>query len=41
MARLDELIRGATVNSILPDGPITIVDVRWFGTANALAFAEM
>lgn len=32
MARLEELARGATVKGILPDGAVTIVDVRWIGS---------
>jgi len=32
MARLEELTRGAAVKGILPDGLVTVVDVRWFGT---------
>jgi superfamily II DNA or RNA helicase len=32
MARLEELTRGATVKGILPDGLITVVDVKWIGT---------
>src|SRR5262245_48538311 len=33
MARLEELTRGAQVRGIRADGPITVVDVKWFGTA--------
>ncbi|MBV8383923.1 MAG: hypothetical protein JOZ63_15040, partial [Planctomycetaceae bacterium] len=33
MARLEELTRGASVRGILPDGLVTIVDVRWHGSA--------
>ncbi len=32
MARLEDLTRGATVKGILPDGPVTVVDVKWFGS---------
>lgn len=32
MATLEELTRGAAVRGILPDGLVTISDVRWFGT---------
>lgn len=32
MARLEDLTRGATVKGILPDGPVTIMDVKWFGS---------
>jgi SNF2 family DNA or RNA helicase len=32
MARLEELTRGATVKGILPDGLVTVVDVKWIGT---------
>ena len=31
MARLDELERGVAVRGILPDHPITIVDVQRYG----------
>ncbi len=33
MARLEELKRGAAVRGILPDCPVTVVDVQWFGSA--------
>jgi hypothetical protein len=33
LARLEDLTRGASVRGILPDGLVTVVDVRWFGTA--------
>ena len=33
MARLEELTRGSSVKGILPDGLVTVVDVRWFGSA--------
>src|SRR5262249_2583839 len=32
MARLEELTRGASVKGILPDGFVTVVDVKWIGT---------
>jgi len=32
MSRLEDLARGATVKGILPDSPITVVDVRWIGS---------
>jgi len=32
MSRLEDLARGATVKGILPDSPVTIVDVRWIGS---------
>jgi len=32
MARLEELTRGASVKGILPEGLVTIVDVRWHGS---------
>ncbi|MEW6573756.1 MAG: hypothetical protein AB1374_09010 [Bacillota bacterium] len=32
MARLEDLTRGAMVKGILPDGPVTVVDVRWLGS---------
>ncbi|MGH7600494.1 MAG: DEAD/DEAH box helicase, partial [bacterium] len=33
MARLEELTRGASIKGILPDNLITVVDVKWFGSA--------
>src|SRR5437660_642920 len=33
MARLEELTRSATVRGVLPDGLVTVVDVRWHGSA--------
>jgi hypothetical protein len=32
MAHLAQLTRGATVPGILPDGLVTIIDVKWIGT---------
>ncbi len=32
MARLEDLKRGAVVKGILPDGFVTIIDVKWFGS---------
>ncbi len=32
MATLEEIARGSAVRGILPDGIVTISDVRWFGT---------
>ncbi|MGB9623959.1 MAG: helicase-related protein [Phycisphaerae bacterium] len=32
MARLEDLTRGASVRGILPDGLVTVVDVKWIGT---------
>src|ERR1700678_3938538 len=32
MAALEEITRGAAVKGILPDGLVTISDVRWIGT---------
>ncbi len=31
--RLEDLTRGAVVSGIVPSGAVTVVDVRWFGTA--------
>jgi superfamily II DNA or RNA helicase len=31
MARLEELTRGASVKGILPEGLVTVVDVKWIG----------
>ena len=33
MARLEDLTRGAAVRGILPDGLVTVLDVKWYGTA--------
>lgn len=33
MAKLEELTRGALVKGILPDEKVTVVDVKWFGSA--------
>src|SRR5947207_12823870 len=33
MARLEDLTRGASVRGILPDGLVSVVDVKWFGSA--------
>ena len=33
MARLEDLTRGASVKGILPDSLITVVDVKWHGSA--------
>src|SRR4051794_36708815 len=35
MARLEDLTRGASVRGILPDGLVTVVDLRWHGSAAA------
>src|SRR6184192_1609165 len=32
MARLEDLTRGAAVKGILPDGLVTVVDLRWYGS---------
>jgi hypothetical protein len=32
MARLEELTRGASVKGVLPDGLVTVVDVKWHGS---------
>jgi len=32
MARLEDLTRGASVRGILPDGLVSVVDVKWIGT---------
>src|ERR1700688_3086545 len=32
MARLEDLTRGASVKGVLPDGLVTIVDVKWHGS---------
>lgn len=33
MARLEDLTRGASVKGILPDSLVTVVDVKWHGSA--------
>jgi SNF2 family DNA or RNA helicase len=33
MARLEDLTRGATVKGILPNRLVTVVDVKWYGSA--------
>src|SRR6201998_3571763 len=33
MAKLEDLKRGATVKGILPDCLVTVVDVKWYGSA--------
>jgi SNF2 family DNA or RNA helicase len=35
MARLEDLTRGAQVKGLHPDGPVTVVDVTWHGSACA------
>lgn len=32
MAQLEDIVRGATVKGILPDGFVTVVDVKWIGS---------
>ena len=32
MAQLEDITRGASVRGILPDGLVSIVDVKWIGT---------
>ncbi len=33
MAKLEDLKRGATVKGILPDCLVTVIDVKWYGSA--------
>ena len=33
MAKLEDLTRGAAVKGILPDSLVTVVDVKWYGSA--------
>ena len=33
MARLEDLKRGAPVKGILPDCLVTVIDVKWYGSA--------
>lgn len=32
MAQLEDITRGTAVDGILPEGQVTIVDVKWVGT---------
>jgi hypothetical protein len=32
MSRLEELTKGTSVKGVLPDGLVTVVDVKWIGT---------
>lgn len=32
MAKLEEITRGSSVKGILPEGMVTVVDVKWIGT---------
>ncbi|GAB6876736.1 helicase-related protein [Thermaerobacter litoralis] len=32
MVRLEQITRGTRLNGILPGGPVTVVDVRWYGS---------
>jgi hypothetical protein len=32
MARLEDLTRGAQVKGLVPDGAVTILDVKWHGS---------
>jgi hypothetical protein len=32
MAKLEDITRGAAVKGILPDGLVTVVDVKWIGS---------
>jgi hypothetical protein len=41
MTRLEDLTRDATIRGVHPDGHVTVVDVRWFGsTAVELVFKD-
>lgn len=33
MAQLEELKLGAAVQGLVPDGPVTVVSVQWYGTS--------
>ena len=39
MAKLEELTRGTSVKGILPDCLVTMIDVKWYGSA-AIEFAR-
>ncbi|RPH47360.1 MAG: DEAD/DEAH box helicase, partial [Desulfobacteraceae bacterium] len=32
MAKLEEIIRGSSIKGILPDGLVSVIDVKWIGT---------
>jgi len=32
MAKLEDITRGATIKGVLPDGLVTVVDVKWIGS---------
>ena len=38
MAKLEDLQRGALVTGVLPDEPVTVVNVKWIGTEALEAF---
>lgn len=33
MARLEDLTRGATVEGVLPEGVVTVIDAKWHGSS--------
>ena len=33
MAKLEDLKRGASVKGVLPDCLVTVIDVKWYGSA--------
>ena len=33
MAKLEDLTRGAAVKGVLPDCLVTVIDVKWYGSA--------
>ena len=35
MARLEDLTKGTSVRGVLPDGMVTVVDVKWHGSSVA------
>ena len=32
MTRVEDLTRGAKITGIRPDGPVEVLDVKWYGT---------
>ena len=40
MARLEELTKGAQVRGILPESPVTVVDVHWLGSVLELTYKD-
>ena len=41
MASLEDLTKGASVRGILPDGLVTVVDMKWIGTVAVELVSEI